>query len=55
MVGSKSNIVYQKGLEDDPRKRRPDISKITHDTCWEPTILLHEGLRKIIEYYKKND
>ena len=27
MVGSKSNIVYQKGLEDDLRKRRPDISK----------------------------
>ncbi len=55
MVGSKSRIVYKERLENDPRKRRPDISKITNGTCWKPTISLQDGLRKTIEYFKRYD
>jgi nucleoside-diphosphate-sugar epimerase len=40
-------------LEDDPRKRRPNISKAKKLLNWEPKILLKEGLIKTIDYFKK--
>lgn len=55
MAGSKSKVVYKESLEDDPHKRRPDISKIIHETNWQPTIPLKDGLMKTIEYFKRND
>lgn len=55
MVGSKSQIIYKERLEDDPRKRRPDISRITNETNWQPTTSLKEGLCKTIEYFKRNE
>ena len=39
--------------EDDPLKRKPDISKAKQILNWEPTINLHEGLKKTISYYEK--
>jgi nucleoside-diphosphate-sugar epimerase len=40
-------------LEDDPRKRRPNISKAKKLLNWEPKIPLKEGLIKTIDYFKK--
>jgi nucleoside-diphosphate-sugar epimerase len=37
---------------DDPRKRRPDISKAIDRLSWNPTVPAHVGLSKTIEYYR---
>ncbi len=39
--------------EDDPKKRKPDISKAKELLGWEPTIPLEEGLKKTINYFRK--
>jgi len=52
LTGSKSKIVYLSLPGDDPKKRKPDISrakKILSD--WEPTVQLEEGLKKTIAYF----
>jgi dTDP-glucose 4,6-dehydratase len=48
----KANIVYRDLPSDDPRQRRPDISKAKRLLVWEPRIGLEEGLRKTVEYFK---
>ena len=40
-------------LEDDPRKRRPNISKAKKLLNWEPKVPLKEGLIKTIDYFRK--
>lgn len=52
LTGSSSKIVFESLPEDDPKKRRPDISKATKLLGWTPTVGLEEGLRKTIEYIK---
>ncbi len=52
LVGSKSQIVYRALPEDDPQRRRPDISRAKKLLGWEPQVGIDEGLRKTIEYYK---
>jgi len=39
--------------EDDPRQRKPDISKASKILNWQPSISLEEGLKKTIEYFVK--
>lgn len=39
--------------ENDPMKRRPDISKVKTATGWEPKVGLERGITESIEYYKK--
>ena len=51
MTGSKSRIVHRPALEDDPRQRRPDISRAHHDLQWAPRTALDEGLKKTIAYF----
>ncbi|MEE3339973.1 MAG: UDP-glucuronic acid decarboxylase family protein [Hallerella sp.] len=53
LTGSKSKIVYLSLPGDDPKKRKPDISrakKILSD--WEPTVQLEEGLKRTIAYFE---
>jgi len=52
MTNSKSRIDFIDKFEDDPRKRRPDITKANNLLKWEPVIQLEEGLGKTIEYFK---
>jgi len=54
LTGSKSAIQYNKLPEDDPERRRPDISKAKKLLDWQPKIQLEEGLKKTIEYFKEN-
>ncbi|MDH5532949.1 MAG: SDR family oxidoreductase [Candidatus Pacebacteria bacterium] len=51
-VGNSSQITYQDLPQDDPKKRRPDISKAKELLGWEPEIALKDGLEKTIEYFK---
>ena len=52
MTGSKSKIVFQNLPSDDPKQRRPDISKARTALNWTPQIEIEEGLTKTIEYFK---
>ncbi len=46
---SRSEIIYESLPVDDPRQRRPDISRARDLLDWEPQVQLREGLRKTIE------
>jgi len=48
---SKSKIVYEELPQDDPCKRKPDISLAKEKLGWEPKIQLREGLKKTIDYF----
>lgn len=52
LTGSHSHIVYKKLPEDDPVRRKPDISLAKDKLCWEPAISLEEGLSNTIKYFK---
>ena len=52
LTGSTAGLVYGDLPDDDPRKRRPDISLAKQRLGWEPTIDLREGLTRTIEYFR---
>jgi dTDP-glucose 4,6-dehydratase len=52
LTGSKSQIVYQPLPSDDPRKRRPDITKARKILGWEPKVPLEQGLEETVAYFK---
>ena len=51
LTGSKSRIVHGEPPPDDPRRRRPDVSKARHTLGWTPTTPLELGLATTIEYF----
>jgi UDP-glucuronate decarboxylase len=52
LTGSKSKLVYLPLPQDDPARRRPDISLAQkHLQGWQPTVKLEEGLKKTIAYF----
>lgn len=53
LVNSSSKFVYMPLPKDDPTKRQPDISKARELLGWEPSVKFEEGLKKTIEYFKK--
>jgi len=52
MTGSTSQIVYRPLPTDDPKQRRPDITRARTLLNWEPKVQLQEGLVKTIEYFR---
>ena len=52
VTGSKSEIFFHPLPEDDPARRRPDITRARALLGWEPTIKLREGLERSLEYFK---
>jgi dTDP-glucose 4,6-dehydratase len=52
VTGSKSEIVHLPLPQDDPTRRRPDITKARTLLVWEPKIALREGLEKSLAYFK---
>ena len=52
MTNSKSKIIQIPLPEDDPKKRKPDISLAMDKLGWEPVIPLKKGLNKTINYFK---
>ena len=52
MTGSSSRLVYRPLPTDDPKVRRPDITRARTRLGWEPTVSLEQGLTSTIEYFK---
>ncbi|MGC1447057.1 MAG: NAD-dependent epimerase/dehydratase family protein, partial [Xanthobacteraceae bacterium] len=53
LTGAKSRIVHRPLPQDDPRQRRPDISKAGEALGWAPQTPLREGLMRTIDYFEK--
>jgi len=53
VTGSKSKIIFEPLPQDDPKQRRPDITKARQLLGWEPKIDLETGLRMSLDYFKK--
>jgi|SRR5581483_317158 len=52
LTRSSSEISFEELPEDDPKKRKPEITKAKNILNWEPKVSLQEGLTKTIEYFK---
>jgi UDP-glucuronate decarboxylase len=52
LTDTKSKIIFNPLPENDPMKRKPDISKIQSLINWEPSIKLEDGLKETIAYFK---
>jgi dTDP-glucose 4,6-dehydratase len=52
LTGAKSKLVTRPLPQDDPKQRRPDITRARTLLDWEPKVQLEEGLVKTIEYFK---
>ncbi len=53
LTGSSSKIKFFPLPQDDPKKRKPDITKAQEMLGWRPEVSLEDGLRKTIEYFKR--
>ena len=49
---SRSKIVFRPLPQDDPRQRRPDITRARKILRWVPKVTLAEGLSKTIGYFR---
>ena len=52
ITGSKSKIVYKPLPQDDPARRKPDVSLARELLGWTPGIALEDGLRQTIDYFR---
>jgi dTDP-glucose 4,6-dehydratase len=52
VTGAGTEIIFQPLPQDDPTRRRPDITRAKELLCWEPKIKLRQGLEKSLEYFK---
>ncbi|MGA9473459.1 MAG: UDP-glucuronic acid decarboxylase family protein [Terriglobales bacterium] len=53
VTGSKSEIKFEPLPQDDPKQRRPDISKAKRLLGWEPKIDLETGLKLSLDYFRQ--
>ena len=49
VTDSKSEIVYEALPTDDPKQRRPDISRAKALLAWQPEVSLREGLQRTLD------
>ncbi|XP_048745246.1 UDP-glucuronic acid decarboxylase 1-like [Ostrea edulis] len=52
LVGGSSKIVHKPAMQDDPKKRKPDITKAKKYLAWSPQVPMIEGIKKTIEYFR---
>ncbi len=52
MTNSESEIIFRSLPKDDPKQRRPDITKAKKFLSWWPKVKVEQGLLRTIEYYK---
>jgi len=52
LTNSKSEIVYRPLPEDDPKVRKPDITRARKLLGWEPQVGLEDGLRRTLDYFR---
>lgn len=53
LTGSKSKLVHLPLPQDDPKQRRPDITKAKRYLGWEPAVSLEQGLERTISYFQQ--
>ena len=53
LTASSSKLVHAELPADDPRQRKPDITRARTQLGWEPRIALEEGLRKTVAYFQE--
>jgi UDP-glucuronate decarboxylase len=53
ICGSNSNVEYLPLPQDDPKQRKPDISRAQTLLGWNPTIQLDQGLQKTVAYFRE--
>lgn len=53
MTDSKSKIAYKPLPSDDPTQRKPDITLAGEKLGWKPSVSVDEGLKRTIEYFRK--
>ncbi len=53
LVPETKGFTYKQLPQDDPKQRRPDITKAKNLLGWEPTVSIYDGLKKTIPYFKK--
>ncbi len=51
-IPAAGEIEFKPAMSDDPKVRRPDISKAKRELKWEPVVTLETGLTKTIDYFK---
>jgi len=52
LTGSSSPVTYEPLPQDDPTRRRPDISLARRELGWEPRVPLEEGLRRTADFFR---
>ena len=52
LADSRSPIEYRPLPQDDPKQRRPDITKARTLLGWEPRVGLEEGLGETLQYFR---
>ena len=53
VTGSASPLAFKELPEDDPKVRKPDITRARTMLGWEPNIELREGVRRTVEYFRR--
>jgi len=53
LAGTPTSIVHKPLPADDPRQRKPDITRAKANLGWEPRIPLEEGLAHTVEYFRQ--
>ncbi|MBW8058661.1 MAG: SDR family oxidoreductase [candidate division NC10 bacterium] len=51
-TGSRSDVIFEPLPQDDPKVRRPDITKAKHCLGWEPRVSRLDGLKRTIPYFQ---
>jgi dTDP-glucose 4,6-dehydratase len=54
MTGSRSEVIFRSLPPDDPKVRRPDITKAKERLEWEPRVSRAEGLKQTIAYFQSS-
>ena len=52
LTGTSQKVIYKDLPENDPKKRRPDITKAKSILGWEPKVNRQEGLKITYDYFK---
>ena len=55
LTKSKSKIEYKELPSDDPKRRKPDISRAKEILGWSPNFKLEDGLNRTIQYFKQKN